>query len=140
MGTRDRRNLPTDIAEYLTRLRTRCQLRAVVLFGSRARGDAVRWSDYDLFVIADDLPPNFRQRLAFLWDGKPDGVDVLGFTPTEARQSIHRGLVLDVALEGRPLYGNMRWLRTAAQAYVRQNDLVKTTWGYCRRQNATNQT
>src|SRR5581483_7302462 len=35
---------------------------AVILFGSRARGEAIEASDWDLFVLAHDLPPGPLQR------------------------------------------------------------------------------
>ncbi|MFQ5750638.1 MAG: nucleotidyltransferase domain-containing protein [bacterium] len=35
---------------------------AVVLFGSRARGEAKSVSDYDLFLVAHNLPKRFLER------------------------------------------------------------------------------
>lgn len=32
------------------------RLKTIVLFGSRARGEAVPDSDHDIFVVAEDLP------------------------------------------------------------------------------------
>lgn len=37
-------------------------LKAVVLFGSRASGTAKKDSDFDVLIIADDLPQNWRER------------------------------------------------------------------------------
>ena len=46
-----------SLEEAVDRLRSRYRLHAVVLFGSRARGDWGPWSDYDLLVVADfDAP------------------------------------------------------------------------------------
>lgn len=37
-------------------------LKAIVLFGSRASGIARKYSDYDLLVIAENLPSDWRKR------------------------------------------------------------------------------
>ena len=42
------------------------RLVAVVLFGSRARGDATEESDWDLLVIAEGLPLRVFERHLFL--------------------------------------------------------------------------
>ncbi|MEW6214649.1 MAG: nucleotidyltransferase domain-containing protein [Nitrospirota bacterium] len=39
---------------------------SIVLFGSRARGDAKETSDYDLFIIAKELPLRPFQRVLFI--------------------------------------------------------------------------
>jgi len=39
---------------------------SIVLFGSHARGDAREGSDYDLFIIAEGLPPKPFQRILFI--------------------------------------------------------------------------
>lgn len=39
---------------------------SIVLFGSRARGDAKETSDYDLFIIAEELPPKPFKRVLFI--------------------------------------------------------------------------
>jgi predicted nucleotidyltransferase len=41
-------------------------LLSIVLFGSRARGDAKKSSDYDLFIIAKGLPAKPFQRVLFI--------------------------------------------------------------------------
>ena len=37
-------------------------LKAVVLFGSRASGTAKKYSDFDVLIVADDLPLDWRRR------------------------------------------------------------------------------
>jgi predicted nucleotidyltransferase len=39
------------------------RLREITLFGSRARGDARRTSDYDMLVIVDEKTPEIRGQL-----------------------------------------------------------------------------
>lgn len=83
---------------------------AVVLFGSRARGDAREDSDWDLLVIADGLPANrFDRQLLIngLLFAKSDGaVSVLARTPQEFESHLP-SLYLDIALDGRILYDPM---------------------------------
>ncbi|MEZ4712985.1 MAG: nucleotidyltransferase domain-containing protein [Caldilineaceae bacterium] len=80
---------------------------AVVLFGSRARGDHHRDSDWDLLVIAERLSKKTFQRhlhlkqiLPPLWRGR---VAILAKTPAEFETGIP-SLFLDVALDGIILY------------------------------------
>jgi uncharacterized protein len=39
---------------------------SMILFGSRARGDAKESSDYDLFIVAEELPPKPFKRVLFI--------------------------------------------------------------------------
>lgn len=63
------------------------RLVAVVLFGSRARGDAHEHSDWDLLVIAEGLPENHFERHLFLKPLLPPdcrgAVSILAKTPEE---------------------------------------------------------
>ena len=83
------------------------RLIAVVLFGSRARGDADPTSDWDLLVVARDLPTKVFQRHLYLkrllpeeWRGQ---VAILAKTPGELDAHLS-ALLLDIALDGRILY------------------------------------
>jgi len=53
------------VMEYVTRIRSRFpdRILAVVLFGSKARGDADPESDIDLFVLIDAESNEFRSEL-----------------------------------------------------------------------------
>lgn len=80
---------------------------AVVLFGSRARGEATEGSDWDLFVLARDLPPGPLQRhiqlttlLPVQWRGQ---AAILARTLTEFESHLS-SLMLDIALDGVVLY------------------------------------
>ena len=74
-------------------------LRSVVLYGSRARGNARPDSDFDLLIIADSLP-NERQRREPALDIAEVGFDygvsiqVLLATPEEAEQAVATGAPL----------------------------------------------
>lgn len=80
---------------------------AVVLFGSRARGDHQPESDWDLLVVARQLPQRTFQRhlhlkrlLPPLWRGQ---VSILAKTPAEFEAGVP-ALFLDIALDGIILY------------------------------------
>lgn len=72
--------------DFASRLREEVGAQKVILFGSRARGDWLKESDYDFLVVADcfqDVP--FSERPVGLyqhWKGRP-GVELLCYTPRE---------------------------------------------------------
>lgn len=89
------------------------RLIAVVLFGSRARGEADADSDWDLLVVARHLPQKPFQRHLFLkqllppeWRGQ---VAILARTPEEFEASLP-ALFLDVALDGVILYDSRDYM------------------------------
>jgi predicted nucleotidyltransferase len=80
---------------------------ALVLFGSRARGEATEASDWDLLVLARDLLPSPLQRhfqlkkcLPVGWRGQ---VSLLSSTTVEFESHLS-SLMLDIALDGIVLY------------------------------------
>ena len=83
------------------------RLIAVLLFGSRARGEAHRNSDWDLLVLARDLPPRLFQRHRLLKQMLPAAergrISLLARTPQEFEGSLP-ALYLDIALDGIVLY------------------------------------
>jgi uncharacterized protein len=84
--------------------------RKIVLFGSRARGDARPDSDLDLLIVADsDLPryrrsPRYYHALAGLFPAK----DIVVFTPEEVEEwsGVPNAFVTVALREGRVLYGD----------------------------------
>ena len=83
------------------------RLVAVVLFGSRARGDAHAGSDWDLLVIARGLSASRFERCLEIQRILPvefrGAVSVLAKTPEEFTSHLP-SLYLDVALDGQILY------------------------------------
>lgn len=79
------------------------RLVCVVLFGSRARREASLGSDWDLLVIATDLPHTALKRHLFLTrmlpPGPCDAISIIARTPSEFEASIP-SLYLDIALDG----------------------------------------
>jgi uncharacterized protein len=83
------------------------RLVAVVLFGSRARGDARVDSDWDLLVLAEGLPDNPFDRQLFLGrllpSDIPAAITVVAKTPNEFEAYLP-SLYLDIALDGQVLH------------------------------------
>ena len=89
------------------------RLAAVALFGSRARGDAMPQSDWDIFVLAEGLPDKpFRRHLLLKrmipprWRGK---VSIIAKTPEEFERYL-AGLFLDIAVDGVILFDPQGYL------------------------------
>ncbi len=85
-------------------------LKAIVLFGSRAGGTAKKYSDYDFLVIAENLPADWRKRDILVLELDRHGIyDVLLYTAEELEDCIHAVNPLIMNLFDRPhkvLYGN----------------------------------
>jgi predicted nucleotidyltransferase len=99
----------TGKSELTQALRTALgdDLDAVVLFGSRARGDAGADSDWDVLVIADGLPDNpfhrrmlLKQRLPSEWRG---ALALVIYAPDEFSRHVS-SLLLSIAEDGAILY------------------------------------
>ncbi|HEC35029.1 MAG TPA: nucleotidyltransferase domain-containing protein [Anaerolineae bacterium] len=100
---------PDVLAEVVAALKRGLgdRLVAVLLFGSRARGEADEGSDWDLLVIARELPDRTLERhmrlkkaLPVAWRGR---VAILARTPEEFEARLS-SLYLDIALDGIVLY------------------------------------
>jgi predicted nucleotidyltransferase len=65
-------------------------LKAIVLFGSRASGMARKYSDYDLLVIAENLPSDWRKRDNIVLELDRHGIsDILLYTEKEMEDAIN---------------------------------------------------
>jgi len=97
----------------IDRLKERFNPVAVILTGSRARGDWMPWSDYDVLVIAD-FDKGYMDRLSeiaeFLKD-IPISIEIHPYTFDEAIAMLKRGnvLIYDALEYGKPLYVTKRY-------------------------------
>jgi predicted nucleotidyltransferase len=80
----------SPIAALLLRIENRYHPEQVWLFGSRARGDARPWSDWDVFVVVPDDTPDEHLELPFVWRltrGAGVPVDVIACRASEFRDA-----------------------------------------------------
>lgn len=78
----EQRELVTRARRFADRLPADLDVRAVVVFGSVARGDFNLWSDVDVLVVAGALPERLLDRLAVL-GAPPPRVQPLAWRPDE---------------------------------------------------------
>lgn len=85
------------------------KLKAVVLFGSRARNEAQENSDHDLFLVVEGLPKSRLDRLREIrnatWDA-PIRINTIAKTPEEVEQNL-TPLLLEIGVDGVCLFGNL---------------------------------
>lgn len=83
------------------------RLISIILFGSRARGDANPKSDYDLFIIAEELPLRPFQRLLYIRQPLKGQFDeklcIIAKTPVEVLNNFPP-LFLDLGVDGIVLF------------------------------------
>jgi len=105
--------IPIDaglMEEIVRRIVATAHPEKVILFGSRARGDARPDSDIDLLVIADSTEPRYRSPVP-LYGVLSDilaPMDILVYTPTEVEEwsEVRQAFVTTAIREGRILYEN----------------------------------
>jgi predicted nucleotidyltransferase len=93
------------VHRFKTHLRD--NLVSIVLFGSRARGDAKTTSDYDLLIVAKDLPSSPLKRLFYvrepLQGDFKEKLSIIAKTKNEV-ESGFPSLFLDIGVDGVILY------------------------------------
>jgi len=96
------------IISYVKDLQNRIRVERTTLFGSYARGEALKESDIDLMIISRDFASMpFLKRLEFLersWRF-PRAIEAIGYTPAEFEE-LKSGLwsLSQAAREGKVVY------------------------------------
>lgn len=85
----ERATLLAEAARFADELDVMLRVRAVVVFGSVARGDFHDASDVDVLVVADDLPGSALARNAAVGLA-PSRVEFIAWTPDEWRRERRR--------------------------------------------------
>jgi len=65
----------------------------IILFGSHARGEAIRTSDLDLFIVQDSAMSNreMRRQIEYLLWGRRFGIDLVVRKPEQVVQNVNDG-------------------------------------------------
>ena len=81
------------VKNYISRVKKALAAK-VILFGSRARGESLKESDYDLLVISEKFEGvPLRERLQKLYEmmiKAPFNADILALTPKEYEELSHK--------------------------------------------------
>jgi predicted nucleotidyltransferase len=103
-------NPPNDVLldDIVRRIVETAQPEKIILFGSRARGDARPNSDFDLLVIKESSEPGYRRDapLYHALAGLNVEVDVLVYTPEEVADwaQVPQAFVTTATREGKIVY------------------------------------
>ena len=96
------------LQELTRRIRDGAHPERIILFGSRARGEARPNSDYDVLVIKESDEPRYRRtaRLYTILADLPVEVEVLVYTPGEVAEwsRVPQAFVTTAMREGIVLY------------------------------------
>jgi predicted nucleotidyltransferase len=96
------------VQDIVQRIVETAQPDKVILFGSRARGNARPDSDFDLLVIKDSEEPGYRRDAALYLAlaGLNAPVDVMVYTPEEVREwsAVPQAFITTAVREGKVLY------------------------------------
>jgi predicted nucleotidyltransferase len=88
------------------------KLISMVLFGSRARGDYAKSSDFDILIIAESLPERYLARMGYIRTpllNFEEKVSIIAKTPDEF-DSCFPPLYLDMATDGKVLIDKGRFM------------------------------
>ncbi|HUY00555.1 MAG TPA: nucleotidyltransferase domain-containing protein [Candidatus Deferrimicrobium sp.] len=93
--------------DLIQKIQQKIKLHAVILFGSRAKGDAKFYSDFDLVIIGDFKIPFFERIKWVLWETPSVPVDVFCYTPEEFDKMFnsYHLTAIDAIGEGLVLFG-----------------------------------
>jgi len=97
-----------QIEDFLRKVRRKYKIEKAIFFGSRARGDNFKDSDYDVILVSPDFRGIFfTKRIAMLyefWSHYPLEIEPICYTPEEfekkkkqigiVRQAVEEGIVL----------------------------------------------
>lgn len=96
------------VAEMVTRIRDAIRPNKIILFGSRARGDAQFGSDFDLLIIAPSTLPRWQRTpsLYRLLAGLGVPKDIVWWTPEEVEEwrGVRSHFINTALREGKVLY------------------------------------
>jgi len=100
--------MPLLLREIVARITAFRKPERIILFGSRARGDAHSASDYDLLIIEESHEPRYRRSapLYTLLADLPAEIEITVYTPQETMKwtGVEGSLVNNALRDGQVLY------------------------------------
>jgi len=98
----------TRITDFVKRAGEKYNIEKAILFGSRARGDNLNDSDYDVILVSPDFEGVFfTKRIANMyefWEHYPLEIEPLCYTPDEFEKKRKQiGIVRQAVKEGKAL-------------------------------------
>lgn len=97
--------LTFDVA--VERIVSEIQPEQIILFGSRARGDARADSDYDVLVVANGESHELARRVSKVLRGRRFALDLIALSSAHIKQRLeHSTLLKRIMREGKVLYEN----------------------------------
>jgi len=111
------------------------EIEFVVLFGSRARGDALEDSDYDILIgLASEDGRRFVDRLGVFQDTETGKCDAFAYAPSELAEMERDDnlLLLEALADGKPLFDRGAWtaMRQRFQGRLAGRTLARTSLGW----------
>ncbi len=95
----------SKINDFIKKVRKKYKVERAILFGSRARGDNLKDSDYDVIIVSQDFKDIFfTQRIAKMydfWSHYPLEIEPICYTPEEFEKKKKQiGIVKQAVEEG----------------------------------------
>jgi hypothetical protein len=124
------------LEQYLKRVLKAVKPRAIILYGSTAKGTYGAGSDIDLIVISEHLHKRFLNRLKLLLElnNTPAPIEALGYTPDEFLKMVSKThpTALSALEEGIPLHddGFLTEAKELLAEVKRKRRLVKVEDGW----------
>lgn len=90
------------IRRIVDRIKNEFKPKLIILFGSRARGDYLKDSDFDLIVVSEKFKDlDFRERIVEIYKlvDEPIRLDVLCYTPEEFEKKKNQICIVKKAVE-----------------------------------------
>lgn len=93
------------IKDFIRRVRQKYKIERAILFGSRARKDHLKNSDYDVILVSPDFQGVFFSsrisKMYIFWKHYPLEIEPICYTPEEFRQKMkEHGIVRQALKEG----------------------------------------
>lgn len=122
-----------QVKDFIKKVNSRYPLEFAVLFGSRARGDYLKNSDYDILLVSDSFSGmNIFSRIRMmldLWGGK-EAIEPVCFTSSEFENILrtYNAIAWESLKDGVPLFGKEKFSKyqKVFQEAVRNRDIEIT--------------